>query len=107
MERELQAARSGILHIQDRDLHAASGQLRGPSVAMGAAQKTAPNLLGVRKRQQPAKALDDAASVLDHRTTVHVHSVVSITQRQLPQSANRRDRSRHRRNATMVMSKGS
>ena len=66
-ERELQAARSDI---QDRDLHAASGQLRGPSVALGAAQQTTPKPPGVRKRQQPAKALDDAASALDHRTAV-------------------------------------
>ena len=39
-ERELQAARSDI---RDRDMDAASrGQLRGPSVALGAAQKTTP-----------------------------------------------------------------
>ena len=67
-ERELQAARSGI---RDRDMDAASrGQLRGPSVALGAAQKTTPEPPGVRKQQQPAKALDHAASALDHRTAV-------------------------------------
>ena len=56
----------------ERELHAASGQLRGRSVALRAAQKTTPKPPWVRKRQQPAsyKALDDAASALDHRTAV-------------------------------------
>ena len=41
-ERKLQAARSAS--IQDCDMHAASGQLNGPPVALGAAQKTTPKL---------------------------------------------------------------
>ena len=94
-ERELQAARSDI---RDRDMDAASrGQLRGPSVALGAAQKTTPEPPGVRKQQQPAKALDHAASALDHRTAVWSPFRKGSS---LLKSANQRDRSRHRRNAT-------